>query len=156
MAPQLHYAILALVLVFHLPFHLRLLIPFLRLTGFWCILVWPSDLNPSNGFVYWTIEEPFLCANTWWGIVFFWLNFSVKNSSKSDVRLHAWLKSVKEIPTITMKTLWYHWNLVIEEYMMSLKAKDRRSLPCRTESESSLQRILYRRLRLVKAFREKN
>ena len=64
-----------------------------------------SSLDPRSVFIYGTLINIFIAKILNGVMLFLWLNFGGKNSSKSDVGiplLHPpWLKTVKEIDSST-------------------------------------------------------
>ncbi len=64
-----------------------------------------SSFNPRNDFIYGTLINLFIAKILTGVMLFLWLDFGGKNSSKSDVGiplLHPpWLKTVEEIDSST-------------------------------------------------------
>ena len=65
-----------------------------------------SSFNPRNGFIYGTLINLFIAKMLNGVMLFLWLNFGSKNSSKLDGEIELlhppWLKIVKEVAGSTM------------------------------------------------------
>ena len=67
----------------------------------WCILVWLSGPNQSNGFISGSLRILFPCKNAWWCIVFLWPDFA-----GNDVKI---MKIVNGFPPLGgVKTSYLH------------------------------------------------